>query len=373
MNKAGFMNRVLICLLGAMIVVAAFFAYLLFRPDVGTRIFFGTGPSSVEIKFKNDYEVPVADKKTEAIVAAARHFLDSLDDSQRQAATYRFTDNAQRSNWSNLPEGMVPRGGVMLGVLTETQRANLDELLGELLSEAGMENITHQLAAEDLLISGDVLGVMKYGSRYFTAAFLGEPSNTEPWMFQFGGHHLAINATVFGPNVSFSPMLTGGQPLHLHLDGDDIFVTRRETAAAQAFMESLTDEQKGQAVRSDRPIDLQLGPGKYGVTVAPEGIKGSELTALQKTLLLDVIEARLGFMNDDDYAQKMKAVVADIEDTYFGWWGRQDVPGAAYFRVTGPSIVLEYAVQNGEDTVDHVHSMYREMDNDYGYAWIGTE
>ena len=138
-------------------------------------------------------------------------------------------------------------------------------------------------------------------------------------------------------------------------------------------MESLTDEQKGQAVRADRPIDLPAGAGQYGVTVAPEGIKGSELTALQKTLLLDVIEARLGFMNIDDYTQKMNAVVADIEDTYFGWWGRQDVPGTAYFRVTGPSIILEYAVQNGEDTVDHVHSMYREMDNDYGSAWIGTE
>ena len=367
------MNRVLICLLGLMIVIAAIFVYLFFRPDVGARIFFGAAPSQVEIKFKNVYEMPVADKKTAAIVAAARQFLDSLDDDQRQAATYRFTDNAQRSNWSNLPEGMVPRGGVMLGVLTEVQRANLDKLLGELLSEAGMENVTHQLAAEDLLISGDVLGVMKNGSRYYYAAFLGEPSTTEPWMFQFGGHHLAINATVFGPNVSFSPMLTGGQPLHLHLDGEDIFVTRRETAAAQAFMESLTDEQKGQAVRSDRPIDLLLGPGKYGVTVAPEGIKGSELTAIQKTLLLEVIEARLGFMNNDDFAQKMIAVMADIEGTYFGWWGRQDVLGAAYFRVTGPSIVLEYAVQNGEDTVDHVHSMYREMDNDYGSAWIGAE
>lgn len=367
------MNRVLICLLGVMIVIAAIFVYLFFRPDVGARIFFGAALSQVEINLKKDYEMPVADEKTAAIVAAARQFLDSLDDDQRQAATYRFTDNAQRSNWSNLPEGMVPRGGVKLGVLTEVQRANLDKLLGELLSEAGMENVTHQLAAEDLLISGDVLGIMKYGSRYFYAAFLGEPSTTEPWMFQFGGHHLAINATVFGPNVSFSPMLTGGQPLHLHLDGEDIFVTRRETAAAQAFMESLTDEQKEQAVRSDRPIDLRLGPGKYGVTVVPEGIKGSELTAIQKTLLLDVIEARLGFMNNDDFAQKMKAVMADIEGTYFGWWGRQDVLGAAYFRVTGPSIVLEYAVQNGEETVDHVHSMYREMDNDYGSAWIGAE
>ena len=202
------------------------------------------------------------------------------------------------------------------------------------------------------------------------AVDLREPSTTEPWMFQFGGHHLAINATVFGPHVSFSPMLTGGPPLHLRLNGDDIFIVQRETEAAQAFMDSLTDEQRGQAVRAEQPIDLVLGPGKHGETVAPEGIGGSELTAPQRALLLDVIEARLGFMNEDDHARKMETVLAEIEDTYFGWWGRQGIPGAAYYRVTSPSMVIEYAVQNGEDTVDHAHGIYREIDNDYGAAWF---
>ena len=367
------MKRVLIYLLGAVIVCAAVFTYLLIRPDVATRVFFGAVPSSVEMNIRPVHDVPAADEKTAAIVAAARRFLDSLDDYQRQAATYRFTDNAQRSNWSNLPEGMVPRGGVKLGTLTELQRVSLDGLLGELLSEDGVRNVTYQLAAEDMLVSGGVTSVMKYGSAYFYAAFLGEPSTTAPWMFQFGGHHLAINATVFGPNVSFSPMLTGGQPLHLRHDGDDIFITQRENAAAQAFMDGLTDGQREKALRAERPIDLVLGPGKDGATVAPEGIKGSELTAEQRTLLLDVIEARLGFMNRDDYAEKMKTVVAGIEDTYFGWWGRQGVLGAAYYRVTGPSLVLEYAIQNDDGTVDHAHSVYREPDNDYGSAWISVQ
>lgn len=370
---AGSMKRVLICVLGALAVVAAVLIYLLFRPDIGARVFFGVDSSPVEISFKDTYDVPAADKKTVAIVSAARLFLDSLDDSQRQAAIYRFTDNAQRSNWSNFPEGMVPRGGIKLGSLTNSQRANLDKLLGELLSEYGVKYITNQLAAEDLLIPEDLFGIMKYGSEHYYAAFLGEPSTTKPWMFQFGGHHLAINVTVFGPLVSFSPMLTGGQPLHLRLGGDDIFIVQRETAAAQAFMDSLTDEQKSQAVRAERPIDLLLGPGKHGAMVAPEGIKGGDLTAMQRALLLDVIDARLGFMNIDDHAEKMKAVVAEIEDTYFGWWGRQGALGAAYFRVTSPSMVIEYAAQDGEDAVDHAHSMYRELDNDYGTAWIGAE
>ena len=372
-QKTESMKRILIYLLCAVIVAAAAFAYLFFRPDIATRVFFGSALPPVEINTRHVHDVPAADEKTVAIVAAANLFLDSLDDNQRQAATYRFNDNAQRSNWSNFPEHMVPRGGVKLGTLSESQRERLDRLLGELLSEYGVQNITYQLAAEDTLTSGDWFGVTKYRSDDFYAAFLGEPSTTQPWMFQFGGHHLAINATVFGPHVSFSPMLTGGQPLRFHLDGEDIFITQRETEAAQAFMDSLADDQTEQAVRSEKPIGLLLGPGKYGATVAPEGIKGSELTAMQRTLLLDVIEARLGFMNHDDYAEKMQTVVAEIEDTYFGWWGPQGVLGAAYFRVTSPSMVIEYACQDDDGGVDHAHSMYRELDNDYGSAWISAD
>ena len=367
------MKRALIYCLGAVTVVAAAFVYLFLSPSVASRVFLGTAPSPVELDLKHNYDVPEADNRTEAIVLAANRFLDSLDEDQRQEATYRFTDNAQRANWSNFPEGMVPRGGVKLGALSDTQRQGLDALLGELLSEYGLRNIAYQLEAEDMLVTGDLFGSMKYGSEHFYAAFLGEPSTSEPWMFQFGGHHLAINATVFGPNISFSPMLTGGQPLHLRHDGNDIFIIQKETAAAQAFMDSLTDEQRRRAVRSDESIDLQLGPGMYGKAVAPEGIVGSELATMQKALLVDVIEARLGFMNDDDFADRMKTVVAEIEDTYFGWWGPQDVLGPTYFRVTSPSMVLEYALRDDEGTLDHAHSMYREVDNDYGFAWIGAE
>ncbi len=54
-------------------------------------------------------------------------------------------------------------------------------------------------------------------------------------------------------------------------------------------MDSLTVDQREQAVRAAEPIDLLLGPGMFGATVAPEGIKGSDLTAMQRLLLLDVI------------------------------------------------------------------------------------
>ncbi|MCY4058238.1 MAG: DUF3500 domain-containing protein [Gammaproteobacteria bacterium] len=145
------MRRVLVYVLGLLAVVAATISLLLLNLPVATRIFFGADPSSLELAFSPSYRVPVADTKTVAVVAAATRLLGSLNDEQRHAATYAFEDNAQRSNWSNFPEGMVPRGGLKLGVLSDSQRANLEDLLAELLSEAGVRNVVHQLAAEDAL------------------------------------------------------------------------------------------------------------------------------------------------------------------------------------------------------------------------------
>lgn len=366
------MKRVLIYVLSAVSVVAAVGLFLILNPQIGTRMFFGVDSSPVEIVLSGSYHVPAAAERTRAAVAAATVLLRSLDDDQRQAATYAFHDNAQRSNWSNFPEGMVPRGGLMVGALSDSQRANLDELLAVLLSDDGVKNVEYQLAAEDTLVSGDRLGVMKYGSRFFSFAFLGVPSTVEPWMFQFGGHHLALNVTVFGPGMSFSPMLTGGQPLRVRHGAKDVFITHKEAVAAWTLLDSLTEEQRKLAIRADEAIGLLLGPGQHGRVVDAEGIKGSDLTDAQKRLLLDLIAARLGFMNEDDYAAKIETVVAEIDETYFGWWGPQAAPGVGYFRVTGPSLVLEYAPQNGEDPPDHVHSMYRDPKNDYGSAWIGA-
>lgn len=325
------------------------------------------------ITLKDGFEVPPADAKSEAIVEAATAFLDTLSADQREMAVFDFTDNTQRSNWSNFPHGPVQRQGVMRGDLSEAQLAALDALLAEVLSADGVANIRYQLAAEDTL-PDEGEGGPDFGSAYYFASFLGEPAGDAPWMFQFGGHHLAINATFFGPDASFSPMLTGGEPLRITADGGPVYITEAETAAAQALMDSLDQDQTAAAIRGDDPINLLLGPGEFGTAIAPEGIKGSDLTEAQRALLLAVIEARIGFINPDDFAAKMEQVRAGLDDTYFGWWGPTGIPGAAYFRVTAPALVMEYAPQAMDgDPTDHAHNMYRDPQNDYGVAWIGAE
>lgn len=326
----------------------------------------------VPITVLDDIPVPPADAQTLAITDAAQAFLASLSDEQRAAAVFDFADNTQRANWSNFPDGPVVRKGVMRGDMTAPQLAALEALLQTVMSIEGYRNIALQLAAEDELDNG--IGSPNFGSPYYYVSFLGTPATDAPWMLQFGGHHLAINVTIVGPDLSFSPMLTGGEPLRINFEDQDVYITERETAAAQALMDSLDTAQKQQAIRGSSPINLVLGPGAFGTQVAPEGIRGADLDAEQRQLLLDVIAARLGFINADDFAAKMAVVRGDLDDTYFGWWGPEGTLGAAYFRVTGPSVVMEYAPQDQDgDNTDHAHNMYRDPQNDYGAAWIAAE
>ena len=328
---------------------------------------FGVDVGPVDLPIAEQLPDRTPDAKTEAIVASADAFLASLDQSQRAAAMHAFTDNAQRAKWSNFPEGMIPRGGLPLGELSEGQRALLDALLAELLSDEGVRNVELQLLGEDLLRQ---VPVMKYGTDLFYVAFLGEPSGAQPWMFMFGGHHLAINATVYGAEVTFSPMLTGGQPLHVPYRGEEVFVTEAETTAAKALLDSLTPEQKATAIRGDKPMEFLLGPGEFGAVLADEGVRGGDLDPAQRDLLVALIDARIGFFNDDDRAPVREAVLAGLDDTWFAWWGPEEPLGSAYFRVTGPNLVLEYAPRGGGERVDHAHAIYRDPENDYGRAWV---
>ena len=47
--------------------------------------------------------------------------------------------------------------------------------------------------------------------------------------------------------------------------------------------------------------------------------------------------------------------------------------GDAYFRVTGPSVLIEYSPQDMDgDATDHAHNMYRDPTNEYGRKWTAA-
>jgi hypothetical protein len=130
-----------------------------------------------------------------------------------------------------------------------------------------------------------------------------------------------------------------------------------------ALVNALDAGQRSQAVLNYRVADLVLGPGKDGQAIQPEGIRAASLTQAQQTMLWELVREWVGIMNDAFAEPRMADIKSAPANVYFAWSGPTANGSAAYFRVQGPTLVIEYAPQGG---VDHIHTIYRDPTNDYG-------
>jgi hypothetical protein len=135
---------------------------------------------------------------TANIVAAAKAFLATLDDTQRGKVSFAFDDAAQRKRWSNLPVNMAERRGLRMGDLKPNQRDAAMKLLASTLSKMGYEKVIGIVESDEALRKESSRNSPPFGRDEFYFSFLGKPSLTEPWIIQFGGHHLALNITIAG-------------------------------------------------------------------------------------------------------------------------------------------------------------------------------
>jgi hypothetical protein len=203
-----------------------------------------------------------------------------------------------------------------------------------------------------------------FGLDNYWLAFLGAPSTTTPWMLQFGGHHLAINLTLGGSQASMTPSLPAAQPARYTFEGREVRPLGRENDKAFALINALDAPQQARAILKYRVADLVLGPTQDGKTISPEGIPATALTAKEQEMLLDLAHEWTGIVTDAFAEPRMAEIKANLARTYFAWSGPTTNGSPAYFRIQGPTLVIEYAPQQG--SVDHIHTIYRDPTNDYG-------
>jgi type II secretory pathway pseudopilin PulG len=328
---------------------------------------------------------------TARIVASAQALLKALDDSGRTRLQFPF-EGPQKTRWSNLPTGIFKREGLRMGDLTPTQRAAAMALLSGALSADGYRKVTEIIRGDEVLRttqnSGAGRGVPNpgggppggadaagpapgrgrgggplFGEDEYYLAFVGTPSTTAPWMLQFGGHHLAINLTMAGPQATMAPSLPAAQPATYTFEGRSVRPLGNENDKAFALINALDSKQRSAAILGYKVADLVLGAGQDGRTIQPEGIRASSLSAEQQTMLLGLAREWVGITTDAFAEPRMEEIKANLRDTYFAWSGPTTNGSAAYFRIQGPTLVIEYAPQN---SVDHIHTIYRDPTNDYG-------
>jgi len=237
----------------------------------------------VGVAAQEPIEPVAADATTEAVVGAAEALLADLDAAQAATAQFDFSDDEQRANWSNLPTGIFERKGARMGDLPP--------------------------------------GRVVFGQEEYSLSILGTPSTDEPWMWQFSGHHLAINATIFGGNIVLTPSLTGGQPMTYPQNGETVNQLASEYEQAFTLIRVLDSGHQDVAIMDASYVDLTWGPTQDGSATAPLGIRGDALTATQETHLLRLIGQRVNLLNESDAAAKMAEVESNIDNTYFAWYG----------------------------------------------------
>jgi len=318
---------------------------------------------------------------TARTVTAAKAFLATLDDDGRSKATLPF-DSPLKSRWSNFPVTFVPRNGVRVGDMTAPQRTAAFELLAVTLSTRGLQKVKEIMEGDEMLKTtdtgpprGPITGAPGRGSNpmfghdNYYLAFFGTPSLTDPWMIQFGGHHLAINVTIVGKSNVLAPSLPAAQPTSYKLNSETVRPLGRENDKGFALINSFDAAQQEKAILTYQVNDLVLGAGQDGKVVLPEGIKVSALNAAQQEKLLDLIREWVGILNNEAAAAKMADVKANLTESWFACSGPTANGNAAYFRVQGPTIWIEYSPQRnrgGGLDINHIHTIYREPTNDYG-------
>ncbi len=314
---------------------------------------------------------PAGNATTAKIASAATHFVEMLDQAQKQTVQFEFKDETQRKRWSNLPSGIFKRAGLRMGDLTQPERDAVWAVLAVALSIEGLEKVQQMVEADEVLKTreggGGRGGQVKFGKDEYYISFVGQPSATEPWMIQFGGHHLALNITLVGDQGTLAPSHTAAQPAFYEIEGKTVRPLGRETDKAFALVNSLDESHRKQAILGAQMRDLVLGPGRDGQTIQPEGIKGSDLTDKQREMLLSLAAEWTGMQTESMAAPKMAELKKNITETWFAWSGPTEKGSAAYFRIQGPTVVIEYAPQRlGGDATKHIHTIYRDPTNDYG-------
>jgi len=313
---------------------------------------------------------------TVRIVDAAQKVLASLDEAGRAKVQFPF-DGPQKARWSNLPSPMFQRTGLRLADVTPSQRTTIMNLLSTALSRDGYRKVLDIMRGDEVLRTQSAGagrgggraggGGPAFGENEYYLAFVGTPSVTAPWMLQFGGHHLAINLTLAGSQATMAPSLPAAQPASYTLEGRTVRPLGNENDKAFALVNALDAGQRGQAVLNYRVADLVLGPGQDGRTIQPEGIRASSLSTTQQQRLIDLVREWAGITNDAFAEPRLAEIKANLPNTYFAWSGPTTNGSVAYFRVQGPTLVIEYAPQGN---VDHIHTIYRDPTNDYGAKFI---
>ena len=302
-----------------------------------------------------------------SMAAAAKDFLNSLTDEQKTKASFKLLDK-ERKDWHFIPkpfEGEKARKGVTLKEMEPAQKHLAYALLSSGLSHKGFSTALQIMSLEQVL--WEIEQDPKRDTSMYYVSIFGTPGDTN-WGWRFEGHHMSMNFTIADDKVVVgTPVFFATNPAEV-LQGPrkGLRVLANEEDIARKLAKTLTDEQKQQAIIFDKaPRDILTSAKKKVEPLEGGGLGYEQFDDAQKKILAHLIDIYLNRLRpevaDDEWVAIKKA---GLEKVVFGWAGGFEKNQPHYYRVQGPTFLLEYA--NTQNGANHVHSVWRDFDGDFG-------
>ncbi len=291
---------------------------------------------------------------------AANQFLGSLSDSQKEKAIVNFEDE-NRTKWHFFPSTMYSREGIPLKELNVEQRDLLQKLLRTYLNRNGYKKTNEAIEAEGILNDLENNSAMRDTGLYYVT-FYGTPNKEKPWGWGFEGHHLSLNFTINGADISYVPMFHGASPA---IYKDKRFLKNEEDIALE-LVNVLDMDQRAKAIMSDSALDDIVSGNKSEITpLKTEGLSASEMTDTQRNILFRLIRQYISSMPEPLENARMKIIrTEELQDIHFSWAGKTELKEPHYYKVQGKSFLIE--LDNTQNNANHIHSVWRNFDGDFG-------
>ncbi len=301
-------------------------------------------------------QTETANLETPALAAsigeAASAFLAALDGPALTRAAYPFAD-PERQRWHWTVPANFPRNGLPLTAMGETARDLALALLAASVSEAGYRKDREIMSLQRDLGNDP--------EDYYVTVF-GTPG-PEPWGWRFEGHHLSRHLTVTGDRVVAAPFFLGAWPT---VNDAGLRAMEREEEAARELVRSLLADGRDDAVFQTESLTDHLTQNLPRVEpLDPVGVALAEVDDGQRSLALEIVDTYLGTLAPEVAAPLSDRIdAAGIDTLTFGWAGSVEPRQPHYYRLQGPTFLLEF--DNSRNGGTHIHSVWRDFEQDFG-------
>lgn len=325
----------------------------------------------LSLYFINPFEKSEQPANTNAVeastrVKAAMDFINALDGSQKSKALFDFNDE-ERYNWHFIPR---EREGLDLRNMNEAQKVKAFGLLNTFLSDQGVAKAKSIMQLEIILKALENLppeNDRRHPEKYYFSIF-GQPSDTKPWGWRLEGHHLSINFTSVTGEVTVTPAFWGANPANVPSgDKKGMRILKDEEDLGRALVKLLNpSQQKVAIIMEDAPDDVVTGADRKASLEKFSGLKFTEMNAAQQTLVQQILDLVFSNVTPDIAKAQMKVMqeAGGMDALYFAWAGSLEVGARHYYRVHGPTILIEY--DNTQNDANHIHFVWRDLTNDFG-------